>query len=82
MKSFTVSILKILLSSVSTLTIMLSGFLMFLIFDMWVHEGVPPFENLKFSVALFFTIILLLGICQCLKYYTYIAIDSRNNSGQ
>lgn len=63
MKSYAVSILKILLSSVSTLTIMLSAFMIFLIFDMWVHEGIPPFDNIKFSVALFFTITLLLVIC-------------------
>lgn len=82
MKNYTVSILKVLLSSVSTLTIMLSAFMIFLIFDMWIQEGIPPFENLKFSVALFFTIILLLVMCQCLKFYTDIAIDSRNNSSR
>ncbi len=82
MKNYTVSILKIMLSSVSTLTIMLSAFMIFLIFDMWIQEGIPPFENLKFSVALFFTIILLLVMCQCLKFYTDIAIDSRNNSSR
>lgn len=80
MKSYTVSILKVLLSSVSTLIIILSAFMIYLIFDMWIHEGIPPFENLKFSIALFFTIILLLIMCQCLKFYTDIAMDSRNNS--
>jgi hypothetical protein len=46
---------------------------------MWLQEGIPPFENIKFSVAMFFTIIMLLVICQCLKYYTDMAIDRRDN---
>ncbi|CAH3694935.1 hypothetical protein AI2797V1_2293, partial [Enterobacter cloacae] len=74
-----VSIAKFLLSSVSAITIVLSVFLIFLIFDMWLQEGIPPFENIKFSVAMFFTIIMLLVICQCLKYYTDMAIDRRDN---
>ncbi|SAC93775.1 Uncharacterised protein [Enterobacter cloacae] len=79
MNNLPVSIAKFLLSSVSAITIVLSVFLIFLIFDMWLQEGIPPFENIKFSVAMFFTIIMLLVICQCLKYYTDMAIDRRDN---
>lgn len=79
MNNLPVSIAKFLLSSVSAITIVLSAFLIFLIFDMWMQEGIPPFENIKFSVAMFFTIIMLLVICQCLKYYTDMAIDRRDN---
>lgn len=79
MNNLPVSIAKFLLSSVSAITIVLSAFLIFLIFDMWLQEGIPPFENIKFSVAMFFTIIMLLVICQCLKYYTDMAIDRRDN---
>ncbi|HHT3530706.1 TPA: hypothetical protein ACTYW0_004920 [Enterobacter asburiae] len=82
MKNLPVSISKFLLSSVGAITILLSTFLIFLIFDMWIHEGVPPFENIKFSVAVFFTVIMLLAICQCLKYFTDMAIDSRKNTNQ
>jgi len=78
MNNFSVAILKTILSSVSAVTILLSAFLIALIFNMWIHEGIPPFENIKFSVALFFTILMLLVICQCLKYYTDMAIDRRN----
>ncbi|PTM35896.1 hypothetical protein DA103_08940 [Enterobacter cloacae] len=80
MNSLPVFIAKFLLSSVSAITILLSVFLIFLIFDMWIHEGIPPFENIKFSVAIFFTITMLLVICQCLKYYTDMAIDRRDNT--
>lgn len=79
MKNFPVSIAKFLLSSVSAITLLLSTFLIVLIFDMWMQEGIPPFENIKFSVAVFFTVILLLVICQCLKYFTDMAIDRRDN---
>lgn len=79
MNNLPVSIAKFLLSSVSAITIVLSAFLIFLIFDMWLQEGIPPFENIKFSAAMFFTIIMLLVICQCLKYYTDMAIDRRDN---
>lgn len=82
MKNLPVSISKCLLSSVGAITILLSTFLIFLIFDMWIQEGIPPFENIKFSVAVFFTVIMLLVICQCLKYFTDMAIDSRNNTNQ
>ncbi|MCU3855406.1 hypothetical protein N8W35_20050 [Enterobacter roggenkampii] len=80
MKNISVVVTKLLLAAFSAVTILLSLFLIFLIFDMWVQEGVPPFENLKFSVALFFTIIMLLVTCQCLKYFTDMAIDRRNNT--
>ncbi|NIG76793.1 hypothetical protein F3J34_24815 [Klebsiella sp. Ap-873] len=79
MNNLSVAITKALLSSFSALTILLASFLIILIFNMWVQEGIPPFENIKFSVALFFTIIMLLVICQCLKYYADMAIDSRNH---
>lgn len=82
MNNMSVSITKFLLSSVSAITIILSTFLIFLIFDMWIQEGIPPFENIKFSVAMFFTIIMLLVICQCLKYYTDMAIDRRDNTNR
>ena len=79
MKNLSVSISKFLLSSVSAVTILLSFFLIFLIFDLWIQEGIPPFENIKFSVAVFFAVIMLLVICQCLKYSTDMAIDRRDN---
>ena len=79
MKNLSVSISKFLLSSVSAVTILLSLLLIFLIFDLWIQEGIPPFENIKFSVAVFFTVIMLLVICQCLKYFTDMAIDRRDN---
>lgn len=79
MKNLSVSISKFLLSSVSVVTILLSFFLIFLIFDLWIQEGIPPFENIKFSVAVFFAVIMLLVICQCLKYFTDMAIDRRDN---
>ncbi|ANR77015.1 hypothetical protein BBB57_01330 [Kosakonia sacchari] len=78
MNNLSVAITKILLSSVSAITILLSAFLITLIFNMWIQEGIPPFENIKFSAALFFTIIMLLVICQCLKYFTDMAIDRRD----
>lgn len=82
MNNLSVAITKFLLSSVSAITILLSAFLITLIFNMWIQEGIPPFENIKFSAALFFTIIMLLVICQCLKYYTDMAIDRRDNSSR
>ncbi len=82
MNNLSVAITKFLLSSVSAITIFLSAFLIALIFNMWIQEGIPPFENIKFSVSLFFTIIMLLVICQCLKYYTDMAIDRRDNSSR
>ncbi len=78
MNNLSVAITKFLLSSVSAITILLSAFLITLIFNMWIQEGIPPFENIKFSAALFFTIIMLLVICQCLKYFTDMAIDRRD----
>lgn len=82
MNNLSVAIAKFLLSSVSAITILLSAFLITLIFNMWIQEGIPPFENIKFSAALFFTIIMLLVICQCLKYFTDMAIDRRDNSSR
>lgn len=79
MNNLSVAVTKILLSSFSAITILLSSFLIILIFNMWLQEGIPPFENIKFSVALFFTIMMLLVICQCLKYFTDMATDRRNH---
>ena len=59
MNNLPVAIAKFLLSSVSAITILLSAFLITLIFNMWIQEGIPPFENIKFSAALFFTIMLM-----------------------
>lgn len=77
MSNFTVIVIKALLASISTVTIILSVFLIALIFDMWAQGGMPPFENIKFSVSLFFIVMLLLVICQCLKYHLLISTDSR-----
>lgn len=82
MNNLSVAVTKIILSSFSAITILLSTFLIILIFDMWRQNGMPPFENIKFSVALFFIVVLLLVICQCLKYYTDMATDRRNNLSQ
>ncbi|PLC66090.1 hypothetical protein B9P82_00150 [Citrobacter sp. L55] len=79
MNNLSVAVAKILLSSFSAITIFLSSLLIVLIFNMWLQEGMPPFENIKFSIALFFTIMMMLVICQCLKYYTDMATDRRNN---
>lgn len=78
MNNLSVAITKLLLSSFSAMTIMLSFFLITLIFNMWIQDGIPPFENIKFSVALLFLIILLAVICLCLKFYMDMAIDRRN----
>lgn len=78
MNNVSVAILKILLGSLSTVAILLSAFLIALCFDMWVNSGIPPFENLKFSIFLFFVILLIVIICQCLKFHLFISIDNRN----
>lgn len=79
MNNLSVVVAKILLSSFSAITIFLSSLLIVLIFNLWLQEGIPPFENIKFSIALFFTIMMMLVICQCLKYYTDMATDRRNH---
>lgn len=79
MINMSIAMIKTLLASVSALTIMLSAFLIALIFNMWMQDGAPPFENIKFSVALFFTVIMLLVICVCLKFFMDMTIDSRKN---
>lgn len=78
MNNFAVGIIKVLLASISTLTILLSCFLISLCFNLWLSNGLPPFENIKFSVLLFFVIILLSVICFCLKMHLSISIDNRN----
>ncbi|ASN57528.1 hypothetical protein NP142_14270 [Salmonella enterica] len=80
MNNFSVSVIKVILSSISALTAFLCFFLITLIFSMWAQDGMPPFENIKFSVALFFVILMLLSVCVCLKFFMDMAIDSRNYS--
>lgn len=82
MNNLLVAFFKTILSTVGAVTILLSVFLITLIFNMWIQEGVPPFENIKFSVAVFFTIIMLIVICQCLKYFMDMAIDRRDRTTQ
>lgn len=79
MINMSIAMIKTLMASVSALTIMLSTFLIALIFNMWTQDGIPPFENIKFSVALFFTVIILLVICVCLKFFMDMTTDSRRN---
>lgn len=69
-----VSFSKFLLSSINLIVILLSTLLIYLIFDMWIHEGIPPLENLKFSIAAFLIIILLLIISHCVKYISGISL--------
>jgi len=78
MNNFSVSVIKVILSSISALTIFLSFFLITLIINMWTQDGMPPFENIKFSVALFFVILMLLTVCVCLKFFMDMAVDRRN----
>ncbi|EKN6091747.1 hypothetical protein DVQ04_11405 [Yersinia enterocolitica] len=80
MSKWMVVILKAILSTISTVTILLSIFLIFLIFDLAFQNGMPPFENIRFSISLFFVITLLVFICFCLKTHLYISIDSRNQN--
>ncbi|PTA95986.1 hypothetical protein C9415_09140 [Kluyvera sp. Nf5] len=78
MNSFSVAIIKTLLISVGTLTIILSVFLMSLMFNIAIQNGIPALENIKFTIALFFAILMLLVICFCLKIFLSITIDSRD----
>lgn len=71
MKNFSVAIIKTLLTSVSFLTIIASVFLITLILNISMQDGIPAFENIKFTVMLFFTILLLLIICVCLKFFPF-----------
>ncbi|CQG98918.1 hypothetical protein DVQ18_20410 [Yersinia enterocolitica] len=80
MSKWMVVILKAILSTISTVTILLSIFLICLIFDLAFQNGMPPFENIRFSISLFFVITLLVFICFCLKTHLYISIDSRNQN--
>lgn len=78
MNNFSVSVIKVILSSISALTVFLCFFLITLVISMWVQDGIPPFENIKFSIALFFVILMLLTVCVCLKFFMDMAIDRRN----
>ncbi|CQR20901.1 Uncharacterised protein [Yersinia enterocolitica] len=80
MSKWMVVILKAILSTISTVTILLSIFLICLILDLAFQNGMPPFENIRFSISLFFVITLLVFICFCLKTHLYISIDSRNQN--
>ncbi|HEN3657819.1 TPA: hypothetical protein U5E24_001563 [Yersinia enterocolitica] len=80
MSKWMVVILKAILSAISTLTILLSIFLICLIFDLAFQDGMPPFENIRFSISLFSVVVLLVFICFCLKTHLYISIDNRNQS--
>lgn len=80
MSKWMVVILKAILSTLSTVTILLSIFLICLIFDLAFQNGMPPFENIRFSISLFFVITLLVFICFCLKIYLCISIDNRNQN--
>lgn len=78
MNNFSVAIIKTLLISVGSLTIISSVFLITLMFNISMQDGIPAFENIKFTVMLFFTTLLLLIICGCLKLFLSMAIDSRD----
>lgn len=80
MSNLSVVIFKALLSALSVITIAFSIFLIILVCDMWAQDGVPPLENIKFSIALFIISVMLLIICQCFKYLTDMAIDTRNKT--
>lgn len=82
MSKWMVVILKAILSTISTVTILLSIFLICLIFNLAFQSGMPTFENIRFSISLFFVITLLVFICFCLKTHLYISIDNRNQSEQ
>jgi len=47
-------------------------------FSISMQDGIPAFENIKFTAMLFFTILILLIICVCLKFFLSMAIDSRD----
>lgn len=78
MNNFSVAIIKTLLISVGALTIISSVFLITLMFNISMQDDIPAFENIKFTVMLFFTTLLLLIICVCLKLFLSMAIDSRD----
>lgn len=80
MSNLSVFIFKALLSALSIITIAFSFFLIILVCDMWAQEGIPPLENIKFSIALFIVTVMLLIICQCFKYLVDMAIDTRNKT--
>lgn len=79
MNNFSVAIIKTLLTSVGALTITSSVFLITLMFNISVQDGIPEFENIKFTLMLFFATLLLLIICFCLKLFLSMAIDSRDS---
>lgn len=78
MNNLSVAVSRTILSGVATLTIFLSAFLIILAIQMWSQEGIPPFENIKFVIALFFVVLMLLSISICLKFFMDMAISSRN----
>ncbi len=73
-----VLLLKATLSVLSTVTILSSGFTVFLLFSLFKDRGFPPIQNIQFTVSFFMLTILMSVICFCLKNHLVIAIDSRN----
>ena len=78
MNNFSVAMIKTLLISAGSITIMASVFLIILMFDIAIQNGIPALENIKFTIVLFFVVLLFLVICSCLKILLSIAIDSRD----
>lgn len=79
MNNFTVAILKTLLASASVLTAFSSAFAITLMFNISIQNGMPVFENIKFTIALFFATLFMLIICTCIKFLLSIAVDSRDS---
>lgn len=78
MSNLSVVFFRLILSGVAALTIFLSTFLIILAIQMWSQEGIPPMENIKFVVMLFFVVMMLLTISLCLKIFMDMAVSSRN----
>lgn len=77
MNNFAAALIKILLASLSTLTIALSCILLVLCFEMWAQDGMPALLTIKLSLFMFSLTILSLIICACLKMYLSIVSDNR-----
>lgn len=77
MNNFAAAVIKILLASLSTLTIALSCILLVLCFEMWAQDGMPALLTIKLSLFMFSLTILSLIICACLKMYLSIVSDNR-----
>ncbi|MGZ0748870.1 hypothetical protein [Kluyvera sichuanensis] len=77
MNNFAAALIKILLASMSTLTIALSCILLVLCFEMWAQDGMPALLTIKLSLFIFSLAIISLIICACLKMYLSIVSDNR-----